>query len=194
MYQIDQFYFSVVGGAVSALVALLLRDYIPDVHAMAYSPPCCISSGLADELEKITTTCVLHDDIICRVTPESIRLLMKELMVFRDQVFKYVEQDWHDAIKRAASVWTPRWRETSFNSLAPKSNKPQESSSFVARGVMNSRSTASDSQRVSLPALESVAGSDSKPISNGSCLLMSTSNAEISTNGIFLSPIFILYY
>jgi hypothetical protein len=32
-------------------------------------------------------------------------------MVFRDQVFRFVEQDWYDAIKRTASVWTPRWRD-----------------------------------------------------------------------------------
>jgi hypothetical protein len=62
-----------IGGAVASLVALLLRDYIPDIRALAYSPPCCVSAGLAEETQKVSTTCLLHDDIICRVSPESIR-------------------------------------------------------------------------------------------------------------------------
>ncbi|CAM9160256.1 unnamed protein product, partial [Ectocarpus fasciculatus] len=101
-----------LGGAVSSLLALLLKDFIPSVKALAFSPPCFLSAGLAEKMEPLVHSCVLHDDIICRVSPESIRLLMKELIVFRDKVFKFVEQDWYDAIKRAGSIWTPRWRDS----------------------------------------------------------------------------------
>lgn len=33
-------------------------------------------------------------------------------MLFRNQVFRHLRQDWYDVIKRAAAVWTPRFRAT----------------------------------------------------------------------------------
>jgi hypothetical protein len=35
---------------------------------------------------------------------------MKELMVFKDQMFEHLTQEWFDVLVRAAGVWTPRWR------------------------------------------------------------------------------------
>ena len=36
---------------------------------------------------------------------------MRELMVFRVQVFRHLQQDWYDVINRAGSIWSPKWRE-----------------------------------------------------------------------------------
>jgi hypothetical protein len=78
---------------------------------------------------------VVHDDIISRVTPQSIRwvylsgwtyslvgliwlvfaicrILLNDMMKFREQIFRHVQQDWNDVIARAASVWSPRLRDT----------------------------------------------------------------------------------
>lgn len=127
-----------LGGAVASLLALLLRDYIPSIKALAYSPPCFLSSGLAEKMESFVHSCVLHDDIISRVSPESIRLLMKELIVFRDKVFKFVEQDWYDAIKRAGSIWTPRWRDSrSYVPTHKQTKDPMQKSKYTSRGRPN---------------------------------------------------------
>lgn len=40
------------------------------------------------------------------------RILMSELMLFREQVFKHLQQDWSDVMARAYSLWSPRWRKT----------------------------------------------------------------------------------
>ena len=38
------------------------------------------------------------------------RLLLKNLLVFREQVFRHVDEDWTDVLARAAKLWSPRWR------------------------------------------------------------------------------------
>ena len=38
------------------------------------------------------------------------RLLMRELMVFREQMFQHLHQEWVDVLRRASGLWTPRWR------------------------------------------------------------------------------------
>jgi hypothetical protein len=72
-YRIHRDISTLAGGAVAALVAYLLRRFIPEVRALCYSPPSVLSRGLADEMNDYVVSCTLHDDIISRVTPESIR-------------------------------------------------------------------------------------------------------------------------
>jgi len=36
---------------------------------------------------------------------------MRELMVFRSQVFRHLQQDWYDVLNRAGGLWSPKWRE-----------------------------------------------------------------------------------
>lgn len=62
----------------AALVAYLLRRFIPEVRALCYSPPSVLSRGLADEMNDYVVSCTLHDDIISRVTPDSIRRVMDD--------------------------------------------------------------------------------------------------------------------
>jgi hypothetical protein len=98
---------------------------------------------------------------------------MKELMIFRDQVFRFVEQDWYDAIKRTASVWTPRWRDQGASQkrgendgiLQRKRSQAQTAQKGVSRQIVESDSGStksmkqySDSERMTLPALAFVAG------------------------------------
>jgi hypothetical protein len=110
---------------------------------------------------------------------------MKELMTFRDKVFKFVEQDWYDAISRAGSIWTPRWRDAA--SYAPVSSnsirktrysKPSNTfggndivgivvsdddtvlvKSALNKGTVSDLSLTKTHPRVSLPALAFVADS-----------------------------------
>lgn len=60
------------------------------------------------------TTVVLHDDVVPRVTPVSIRTLLKDLMRFRTTVFRYLHNDWQAVATRALGFWAPRLRETTL--------------------------------------------------------------------------------
>lgn len=100
-----------LGAAVAVLMVSLLKDWIPLVRAVVYGCPSCVDDATADDLWSRVSSVVLHDDVICRITPQSIRLLMSELMVFRDQVFRHLSQDWADVIERAGTLWSPRWRQ-----------------------------------------------------------------------------------
>ena len=99
-----------LGGAVAALVTYLLKPALPSVRCITYGCPSCVDATISDELRKSVLSVVLRDDVISRITPQSIRLMMRELMVFREEIFKHLKQDWDDVIDRSISLWSPRWR------------------------------------------------------------------------------------
>lgn len=43
-------------------------------------------------------------------------------MVFKSEIFTYIQQDWNDAISRAASLWAPRVREPAKFAIKNKHN------------------------------------------------------------------------
>ena len=101
-----------VGAAVAALITYMFHEVgITNLHCYAYAPPSFVDAATADKMHAFVTTVILHDDIIPRVTPQSIRILMKDVLFFQAEVFKYLEQDWKDAIERAAAIWAPRTRD-----------------------------------------------------------------------------------
>lgn len=101
-----------IGAAVAGLVAYMFHEVgITNMHCYAYAPPSFVDAATADKMRPFVTTVILHDDIIPRVTPQSIRILMKDVLFFQSEVFKYLEQDWKDAIERAAAIWAPRTRD-----------------------------------------------------------------------------------
>jgi hypothetical protein len=119
-----------LGAAVAALLTLLLRRGLAAigvaqpslrVRGVAFSSPSCLSAALSDELLDAAATArgaapeprgflsvVLRDDVITRVTPRAARQLLREILVFRDQVFRHLQQDWADVMRRARSLWAPR--------------------------------------------------------------------------------------
>jgi hypothetical protein len=36
---------------------------------------------------------------------------MKELLVFREKVFRHLKQDWSDVIQRTTALWAPKFRD-----------------------------------------------------------------------------------
>lgn len=117
-----------LGGGIAAMVTFLLQNYIPTVRCVTYGCPSCVDAKISDDLHYNVLNVVLHDDIISRVTPQSIRLLMRELMVFRTQVFRHLQQDWYDVLNRAGGLWSPKWREIfpNQNQIQNKSNLEEE--------------------------------------------------------------------
>jgi hypothetical protein len=71
---------------------------------------------------------------------------MKELMVFREKVFKYIKQDWTDVIARASSIWRPRARyeEPSSNDAAAIKSHTSDHSLTENQDEVGNRSVSSE--------------------------------------------------
>lgn len=127
-----------LGGAVAALMTYLLKygGYsdgsggenisIPDVQGFTYGCPSCVDAETSDILRSNVVSVVVGDDVISRITPQSIRLLLRELMVFREQMFRHLQQDWEDVMRRAAELWSPRQRDA-----PPMFNREVEAESLI---------------------------------------------------------------
>jgi len=107
-----------LGAGVAALLVDMIRDKLPTARAVVYGCPSCVDHETASLLKSHVLSVILRDDFISRVTPQSIRLLMSELLVFRAQVFRHLEQDWRDVIARLGSLWSPRWRDSKLTGHA----------------------------------------------------------------------------
>jgi hypothetical protein len=123
---------SLGGGVATLLGALVLRHLEqtvkqedPDIsgseHVLGersdllrvygYGSPSCIDAELSDYVKSFVTTVVLHDDVIPRLTPTSIRGLLKHLLHIRETWVKmHLADDLKAISDRAKTAWAPRWR------------------------------------------------------------------------------------
>lgn len=64
-----------LGGAVAALLTFLLEGCMPSIQCITYGCPSCVDSLTADLMlrSRRVLSVVLRDDVICRITPQSIR-------------------------------------------------------------------------------------------------------------------------
>lgn len=60
-----------------------------------------MTEALARECESFTTTVILHDDVIPRVTPQSVRDLLRELLQERESMMENWSKDLEAVIVRA---------------------------------------------------------------------------------------------
>ena len=89
-----------------AISSDLLRVY-------GYGTPSCVDARLSDYAKTFVTTVVLHDDVIPRLTPTSIRGLLKHLLHIRETWVKvHLNEDLMAITERAKSAWAPRWRQS----------------------------------------------------------------------------------
>jgi hypothetical protein len=91
-----------LGGAVAALVTFMLQSAIPTVSCVTYGCPSCVDAATSDLLRKRVLSVVLHDDVISRITPQTIRCGMlytycsfsavpNELLVLSCDCFEHVD-------------------------------------------------------------------------------------------------------
>ncbi len=57
----------------AALLTHMLRTAIPTVTCVSYGCPSCVDAATADLLRSHVLTVINHDDVISRITPQSIR-------------------------------------------------------------------------------------------------------------------------
>ena len=57
----------------AALLTYLLSGVAPTVQCVTYGCPSCVDAATSDLLKDRVLSVVLHDDVISRITPQSIR-------------------------------------------------------------------------------------------------------------------------
>ena len=76
-----------------------------------FGTPACVDAALSDEVRAFVTTVVLHDDVVPRLNPTSIRGLLKHLLHIRETWVKaHLTDDLMAITERAKTVWAPRWK------------------------------------------------------------------------------------
>jgi len=111
---------SLGGGVATLLGSLVLRHMVQETsfdistHALrvyGFGTPACVDGTLSDFVKPFVTTVVLHDDVVPRLTPTSIRGLLKHLLHIRETWVKtHLTKDLMAITARAKTAWAPRWR------------------------------------------------------------------------------------
>lgn len=112
-----------LGGSVAALLGTLVKRHMEihsskDIlsrhdllHVYSYGSPACVDANLSDFVKDYVTNCVLHDDVIPRLTPTSIRALLKHLLYIRETWVKiHLADDLRAITERAKTAWAPKMR------------------------------------------------------------------------------------
>lgn len=92
------------------------------IRVYSYGTPSCVDAALADnpQILALCTSVVLHDDVVPRLTPTSVRGLLKHLLHVRETWVKtHLSDDLNAITERAYHVWPTRLRE-SFTLLKKK--------------------------------------------------------------------------
>lgn len=121
-----------LGGAVAMLLGVLMLKHIEEngketfesdddlLRVYGYGTPSCVDASLADSTRSFVTNVVLHDDVVPRLTPTSIRGLLKHLLYIRETWVKtHLSDDLQAITERAYKVWPARLR-GSFTLLKQK--------------------------------------------------------------------------
>ena len=85
---------------------------LPDtLRVYSFGSPACVDARLSDYAQSYVTNCVLHDDVVPRLNPTSIRGLLKHLLHIRETWVKaHLADDIMAITIRAQKAWAPRWR------------------------------------------------------------------------------------
>ena len=90
------------------------------LRVYSYGSPACVDAKLSEYAKTYVTNCVLHDDVIPRLTPTSIRALLKHLLYIRETWVKdHLTNDLMAITERAKKAWAPRLR-NGFNLMSAK--------------------------------------------------------------------------
>ena len=104
------------------------------MRVYSYGSPACVDSKLSDYAKSYVTNCVLHDDVIPRLTPTSIRALLKHLLYIRETWVKvHLTSDLMAITERAKTAWAPKLR-NGFNLMSAKKPSMKMYKKLKAKG------------------------------------------------------------
>ena len=81
------------------------------IRVYSFGTPSCVDERLAAHLDSFVTSVILHDDVVPRLTPTSIRRLIKHLLYIKETWVKiHLNDDMNAIADRVSRAWAPRFR------------------------------------------------------------------------------------
>eukprot|EP01012_Entosiphon_sulcatum_P058583 TRINITY_DN8269_c0_g1_i1.p1 TRINITY_DN8269_c0_g1~~TRINITY_DN8269_c0_g1_i1.p1 ORF type:complete len:804 (+),score=90.02 TRINITY_DN8269_c0_g1_i1:38-2413(+) len=99
-----------LGAGCAAVLAVLLRPFIPNIQAICFAPPACVNSQLAAESSSYITSVVLGDDIVPRGNTANAGRLLQRLNAEQHHWRELWAEDRRFLTDRAVRAWEPRRR------------------------------------------------------------------------------------
>jgi len=118
-----------LGGGVASLLGVLIKRHLRAkgmrknledlIRVYSFGTPSCVNEDLVREVggeevngkDSFITSVILHDDIVPRISPTSVRRLMKHLLYVKET---WVDKNFRDDVEavadRVKKIWEPRWR------------------------------------------------------------------------------------
>lgn len=136
------------GGAVASLTSLLLQSAMLStqaVKAVAYGPIPFIDFTTAEEMKPFVLTVALHDDIVPRLTKESCKGLVADLLYFKTKIFSQSNQSWDYIVdqylsqEQQPSIQGEPVKESEQSDLVVSTNPPsiQSLKTFLAGRIVH---------------------------------------------------------
>lgn len=148
-----------LGGAVATLLGSLIRrqlglaikndelqclDLDDVLRVYSYGSPACVDANLSDFCQSYVTNCVCHDDVIPRLTPTSIRGLLKHLLYIKSTwVNKNLSDDLLAITRRVKTGWAPKLRNGFTLLSAPASTLKACKKKFKAKELQQRETSSS---------------------------------------------------
>lgn len=101
-----------LGAACAALMALRLREALPDIRVYGFAPPCCVSESIADDPWcKEHILCLINrDDVVARASMANGATLSDRLLATKNDWAPLLQEDYSAFKSRAATLWAPARR------------------------------------------------------------------------------------
>jgi pimeloyl-ACP methyl ester carboxylesterase len=107
------------GGAIAALACAIYRSVMSSVAssasitAITFGCIPFIDDNSSERMKSFVLSVVLHDDVISRLSIQSCKRLVRELLLFRSKIFRSGKQSWSDVIEKSWQL------SSSLSSLIP---------------------------------------------------------------------------
>lgn len=105
------FHITIVGhstaGSIASIISFLLAPFFVSsvsplsIQSVSYGAPCCVDFHTSTKMKRYHTNVVLHDDVVPRLSKQSLAKLLRDVVVFRSTVFRHKDQDWKGVMVRA---------------------------------------------------------------------------------------------
>jgi hypothetical protein len=83
---------------------------VPDLKCFAFSCPNCCDASTSESLRDLVVTIVCRDDFVSRLSPASVKGIVRNLSNYKSRAMSYLQSDWDDILKRVSELWPPRRR------------------------------------------------------------------------------------
>lgn len=155
-------------GALAGIMSYLLAPFFSNtagpssIRSFAFGAPCCVDFQTSICMKLYHTNVILHDDIVPRLNRQSLAKLLRDVLIFRSNVFRHRDQNWKDVMARAMQV------RSLYRANPEASSENKEGAAEDEEGAEEAELLGSAAMTlVTKPALKSPASFSSKSSASG---------------------------